>query len=70
MTIIEQSVHKFLTHRAIKKSWVAEQLYGENTKATRAELSNKLKGTQGRYFSAEELDKLDQLRRSLINDLI
>lgn len=53
----------------LKKSFVAGELFGEVTPTNTAYLHNKLKGTQGKQFSEEEIKKLEEIRKKFISML-
>lgn len=58
----------------IKKSQVANELFDAKTKAeqakSRAYLNNKLNNVDGKKFSEEELKKLDEIRKKIIQTLV
>ena len=54
----------------LKKSVIAGELFGEVNPTNTAYLHNKLKGTQGKQFSEEEIERLERIRKKLISMLV
>lgn len=59
---------EFLKHKWLNKAWIAEQMYGDNTSATRSKLSQKIKG-EINSFNENELKKLEEIREAIKNTL-
>ena len=53
----------------LKKSVIAGELFGEVNPTNTAYLHNKVKGTQGKQFSEEEVEKLEKIRKKFISML-
>ncbi|GAB4023186.1 hypothetical protein GCM10028808_72850 [Spirosoma migulaei] len=57
-------------HPGVRQSYVAHRLYGGNKSTARAKLHNKLYGVEGREFTPDELEKLYQIRKEFLQELL
>jgi hypothetical protein len=63
-------IKRFLNHKGVNKAWVAEKLYGKRDSTNTSKLRKKSMGIDGRHFTDSEVNKLDQIRKEFISDLI
>ncbi len=54
----------------LKKSVIAGELFGDINTTNTAYLHNKMKGSQGKQFSKDELEKLEEIRKKIISMLV
>jgi hypothetical protein len=59
---------EFLKSRWLNKSWVAEQLWGENNRTNTSKLSKKIHG-KSNSFNDFEQKKLEEIKKNIEKDL-
>lgn len=70
MPASKEVIDRFLSHPTITYAWGAGQIYGEVNDDNTSKLRKKHLGIEKRRLTAEELEKIDQIRRKYIDEII
>ena len=61
---------RFLQSDGVNSAYIVKELYGAVNKANTAKFHNKLNNIQGRKFSDEEIERLEEIRKEFIKNLL